>query len=159
MADVTPPQAMQRGRPARQDYEYERRGTANLFMIVEPLAGWRHVKVTTRRLNTHKLSVLYQVFPPQEARRLYERFEIHHTPKHASWMNIAECELSVLGRQCLGQRIEDQMLLDEEVTAWEEERNGQEVRVDWQFTTSDARIKLKRLYPVLAPVTSAEPDY
>lgn len=188
VADVTPPQAMQRGRPARQDYEYERRGTANLFMIVEPLAGWRHVKVTTRRtnedfalllrdlsdvhyrqsqrivvvmdnLNTHKLSVLYQVFPPQEARRLYERFEIHHTPKHASWMNIAECELSVLGRQCLGQRIEDQMLLDEEVTAWEEERNGQEVRVDWQFTTSDARIKLKRLYPVLAPATSAEPDH
>jgi len=188
VADVTPPQPLQRGRPRRQDYEYERRGTANLFMVVEPLAGWRHVKVTARRtnedfafllrdlsevhyrqaerivvvmdnLNTHKLSVLYQVFPPQEARRLYERFEIHHTPKHASWLNIAECELSVLGRQCLARRIEDQMLLDGEVTAWEEERNGREVRVDWQFTTSEARIKLKRLYPMLAPAKSTEPDH
>jgi hypothetical protein len=178
VADVTPPQAAQPGTPARQDYEYERRGTANIFMVVEPLAGCRQAKVTDRRtnedfahllralaevhypeasrivvvmdnLNTHKLSVLYQVFPPEEARRLYERFEVHHTPKHASWMNIAECELSVLGRQCLDRRIEDRKLLEQEVAAWEVKRNGKQVHVDWQFTTADARIKLKRLYPAL----------
>jgi hypothetical protein len=188
VADITPPQPRQPGRPAREDYEYERRGTANMFMVVEPLAGWRHVKVTARRtsadfafllrdlsdlhypeserivvvmdnLNTHKLSVLYQVFPPQEARRLQERFEIHHTPKHASWLNIAECELSVLGRQCLSRRLDDQILLEREVAAWEKKRNGQAVRVDWQFTTSAARIKLKRLYPVLAPTKSTKPDH
>jgi hypothetical protein len=188
VADVTPPQSLQPGQPARQDYEYERRGTANLFMVVEPLAGRRHVKVTDRRtnedfayllrdlsdvhyphaeqivvvmdnLNTHKLSVLYQVFSPDEARRLFERFEVHHTPKHASWLNIAECELSVLGRQCLGQRIEDRPLLEREVAAWEGKRNNQAARVDWQFTTADARIKLKRLYPVLVPVKSTEPDH
>lgn len=188
VADITPPRPPQPGRPARQDYEYERHGTANMFMVVEPLAGWRHVKVTARRtnedfafllrdlsdlhypeaecivvvmdnLNTHKLSVLYQVFPPQEARRLQERFEVHHTPKHASWLNIAECELSVLGRQCLGRRLDDQMRLEREVAAWEEKRNAQQVRVDWQFTAPDARIKLKRLYPVLAPTTSTQPDH
>ena len=188
VADITPPQPRQPGRPAREDYEYERRGTANMFMVVEPLAGWRHVKVTARRtsedfafllrdlsdlhypeserivvvmdnLNTHKLSVLYQVFPPQEARRLQQRFEIHHPPKHASWLNIAECELSVLGRQCLSRRLDDQILLEREVAAWEKKRNGQEVRVDWQFTTSAARIKLKRLYPVLAPTKSTKPDH
>jgi DDE superfamily endonuclease len=188
VADITPPRPPQPGQPARQDYEYERRGTANMFMVVEPLAGWRHVKVTARRtnedfafllrdlsdlhypeaerivvvmdnLNTHKLSVLYQVFPPQEARRFQERFEVHHTPKHASWLNIAECELSVLGRQCLGRRLDDQMRLEREVAAWEEKRNAQQVRVDWQFTAPDARIKLKRLYPVLAPTTSTRPDH
>jgi len=180
VADVTPPLPMQPGQPARQDYEYERRGTANLFMLFEPLAGWRHVKVTDRRtntdfaqvlwdlseihypqaerivlvmdnLNTHKLSVLYQAFPPDEARRLYERFEVHHTPKHASWLNMAECELSVLARQCLARRIDNQPLLDHEVTCWEHDRNAQEVRVDWHFSTPNARTKLKRLYPVLAP--------
>ena len=188
VADITPPQPLQSGQPARQDYEYERRGTSNLFMVVEPLAGRRHVKVTDRRtnadfakllrdlsdvhypqaerivlvmdnLNTHKRSVLYHAFPPDEARRLYERFEVHHTPKHASWLNIAECELSVLGRQCLGRRIDDRLLLEREVAAWEEQRNGQAVRVDWQFTTADARIKLKRLYPVLVPTKSTEPDH
>jgi hypothetical protein len=188
VADVTPPQWLQPGQPARHDYEYERRGTANLFMVVERLAGRRQVKVTDRRtnedfayllrdladvhypqaerivlvmdnLNTHKLAVLYQVFPPEEARRLYERFEVHHTPKHASWLNIAECELSVLGRQCLGQRIEDRTRLEREVAAWEQKRNRQEARVDWQFTTADARIKLKRPYPVLVPVKSTEPDH
>ena len=134
VADVTPPVPMQPSQPLRQDYEYERRGTANLFMVSEPLAGQRQVKVTDRRtkndfaqllaeisdvhypdaekivlvmdnLNTHKLSVLYAIFPPAEARRLWERFEVHHTPKHASWLNMAECELSVLGRQCLDQRV------------------------------------------------------
>lgn len=180
VADVTPPLPMQPGQPAREDYEYERCGTANLFMVCEPLAGRRQVKVTERRtlidfahllrdlsdvyyphaktivlvmdnLNTHKLSVLYGVFPPHEARRLYERFEVHHTPKHASWLNVAECELSVLGRQCLARRIDNAAMLKREVQAWVVSRNQQTVRVDWQFTTADARIKLKRLYPLLSP--------
>lgn len=188
VADVTPPVPMQPGRPARQDYEYERRGTANLFMLFAPLAGWRHVKVTDRRtivdfahvlrdlsdvhfpaaekivlvmdnLNTHKLSTLYRAFPPGEARRLHERFEVHHTPKHASWLNMAECELSVLGRQCLSRRIDSQQLLTTEVAAWQHPRNADEVRVDWQFRTSDARIKLKRLYPVLATIPSTQTDH
>ncbi len=179
VADVTPPLAMQPGQPAREDYEYERCGTANLFMQFEPLAGRRHVKVTERRtsldfahvlrdlsdvhyadaekivlvvdnLNTHKLSVLYQAFGPDEARRLVERFEIHYTPKHASWLDMAECELSVLCRQCLDRRIDDRSLLEHEVRCWEEVRNAAEVYVDWQFRTPDARIKLKRLYPVIA---------
>lgn len=180
VADVTPPLPMQPGQPRREDYEYERRGTGNLFMIVEPLSGWREVKVTARRtmidfayllrdladlhfptaerivlvmdnLNTHKLSVLYAVFPAAEARRLHERFDVHYTPKHASWLNMAECELSVLGRQCLARRIEDQAVLEREVRAWVNSRNQRTVRIDWQFTTADARIKLKRLYPVLVP--------
>ena len=184
VADITPPLPMQPGQPSRQDYEYERRGTANLFMTCEPLAGHRHVKVTDRRtnadfayllrdladidyrhaekvvlvsdnLNTHKPAVLYEVFPPEEARRLADRFEFHHTPKHASWLNIAECELSVLGRQCLDRRIDDRDFLAREVAAWEQDRNSQPVRVDWQFTTADARIKLKRLYPVLVPLVPA----
>lgn len=179
VADLTPPAPMQPSRPARQDYEYERRGTANLFMLFAPLEGWRHVKVTDRRtivdfayvlrdlsdvhfpnaekivlvmdnLNTHKLSTLYRAFPPEEARRLLERFEVHHTPKHASWLNMAESELSVLGRQCLARRIDSQELLTTEVAAWQEPRNTTQVRVDWQFRTPDARIKLKRLYPTLA---------
>ena len=188
VADITPPVPMQPGQPAREDYEYERCGTANLFMICEPLAGRRQVKVTDRRtsadfarvlqelsdvhypharkivlvmdnLNTHKLSVLYQVFPAAEARRILERFEVHHTPKHASWMNMAECELSVLSRQCLDQRIDSPARLTEEVAAWEQERNAQQVRVDWRFTTADARIKLQRLYPVLSPANISETDH
>ena len=152
VADVTPPLPMAPGQPARQDYEYERCGTANLFMVFEPLAGQRRVKVTDQRtsadlavvlreladetysaatkivlvmdnLNTHKLAVLYQVYPPEEARRLCERFEIHYTPKHASWLNMAETELSVLGRQCLARRIADAAFLKREVAAWEEKRN------------------------------------
>jgi hypothetical protein len=181
VADVTPPLPMESGQPARQDYEYERCGTANLFMVFEPLAGHRHVKVTDQRtsadlavvlreladvlyadaakivlvmdnLNTHKLAVLYQVYPPEEARRLCERFEIHYTPKHASWLNMAETELSVLGRQCLDRRIADQDFLQREVAAWQATRNQAQVKVDWQFTTADARIKLKRLYPTLETV-------
>lgn len=188
VADITPPMPMQPGQPAREDYEYERCGTANLFMICEPLAGRRHVKVTDRRtsadfalvlrdlsdvyypqakkivlvmdnLNTHKLSVLYQVFPAVEARRILERFEVHHTPKHASWLNMAECELSVLSRQCLDQRIDSPSRLTEEVAAWEQQRNAQHVRIDWRFTTADARIKLQRLYPVLSPVTTMQTDH
>jgi hypothetical protein len=169
------PTAAAPGQPARVDYEYERMGTANLFMIFEPLAGKRRVKVTDRRttldfaavirelvdsyadaekivlvmdnLNTHKLASLYEAFPPDEARRLVERLEIHYTPKHGSWLNMAETELSVLTKQCLNRRIADKATLTSEVAAWETARDTARCRVDWQFTTADARIKLKRLYP------------
>ncbi len=165
------------GRPARIDYEYERRGTANLFMFVEPLAGRRRVSVTARRtavdwaqqvkrlldddypdarvvrlvmdnLNTHTIGSLYEAFEPAEAKRLAERLEIHHTPKHGSWLNIAEIELRVLSGQCLDRRIPERSQLVREVSAWEQARNERTVGVDWQFTTAGARIKLKRLYPV-----------
>ena len=164
------------GQPERIDYEYERHGTANLFMVFEPLAGWRWVKVTDRRtavdfaevlrelsdvcypdakkivlvmdnLNTHKLASLYEAFAPDEARRLAERFEIHYTPKHGSWLDIAETELSVLARQCLNRRIDNMDHLTREIQAWEKRRNEAESTVDWRFTTKDARINLKRLYP------------
>jgi hypothetical protein len=176
VAEVQTPLAMQPGQPQRIDYEYERCGTANLFMVFEPLAGKRHVKVTERRtavdfaevirdlvdgayataekivlvmdnLNTHAPASLYEAFEPAEARRLLERLEIHHTPKHASWLNMAETELSVLARQCLDRRIADRTSLTREVACWEDQRNAAVVKVDWQFTTADARIKLKRLYP------------
>jgi hypothetical protein len=164
------------GQLERFDYEYVRNGTANLFMITEPLAGWRHVGVTERRtavdfagvlrwladellaeatkvvlvmdnLNTHTLASLYQAFAPAEARRLAERFEVPHTPKHGSWLNIAEIELSVLSRQCLGRRLGDREALEREVAAWEIDRNESCVEVDWQFTTKNARTKLRHLYP------------
>jgi transposase len=176
VADVTPPLPLQPGQPGRVDYEYERCGTANLFMVFEPLAGRRRVTVTERRtaldfaqmirvlvdelyattekvvlvldnLNTHTPAALYEAFEPAEARRLLERLEIHYTPKHASWLNMAETELSVLARQCLDRRIPEREILVAEVAAWEEKRNAAAVKVDWQFTTADARIKLKRLYP------------
>jgi hypothetical protein len=166
------------GRPERFDYEYVRNGTANLFMISEPLAGWRHVMVTERRtakdfaevvrwlaedvypeaervvlvmdnLNTHKLASLYQAFEPEQARRIAERIEVHHTPKHGSWLNVAEIELSVLARQCLDRRIASEDELLDEVAAWEDERNDRAVGIKWQFTTADARIKLRRLYPAI----------
>ena len=166
------------GQPERFDYEYVRNGTANLFMISEPLLGWRAVKVTERRtakdfaevvrwlaeevhpeaeklvlvmdnLNTHKLASLYEAFPPEQARRIAERLEIHHTPKHGSWLNVAEIELSVLSRQCLNRRIESIDKLQRQVAAWEETRNEKQVEVQWRFTTADARIKLRRLYPVI----------
>jgi len=164
------------GKLERIDYEYERKGTANLFMVFEPLAGQRQVTVTDRRtaidfahviqdvvdvcypqadtivlvmdnLNTHKPAALYEAFEPAEARRLLERLEIHHTPKHGSWLNMAETELSVLVTQCLDRRLPDKEPLTREVAAWERQRNTAECRIDWQFTTQDARIKLKRLYP------------
>jgi hypothetical protein len=166
------------GQPERFDYEYVRNGTANLFMISEPLAGWRHVMVTERRtakdfaevvrwlaedvypvaekvvlvmdnLNTHKLASLYEAFPPEQARRIAERIEVHHTPKHGSWLNVAEIELSVLGRQCLDRRIESVEKLLVQVEPWEVERNDRAVGVKWRFTTADARIKLRRLYPAI----------
>ncbi len=164
------------GKLERIDYEYERKGTANLFMVFEPLVGQRQVTVTARRtaidfahvvrnvvevhypqadtivlvmdnLNTHKPAALYEAFEPAEARRLLERLEIHHTPKHGSWLNMAETELSVLATQCLDRRLPDKEPLTREVAAWERQRNTAKCRIDWQFTTQDARIKLKRLYP------------
>jgi hypothetical protein len=166
------------GQPERFDYEYVRNGTANLFMVSEPLLGWRAVQVTQRRtakdyaevlrwlaedvhpdatvivlvqdnLNTHTLASLYEAFPPEQARRLAERFEVHYTPKHGSWLNVAEIELSVLGRQCLDRRIASAEELRREVAAWEAERNERAVAVRWRFTTTEARIKLHRLYPSL----------
>jgi hypothetical protein len=178
VGEVIQPLPAEPGQPERFDYEYVRNGTTNLFMISEPLLGWRHVKVTERRtakdfaevvrwlveelhpdadkivlvldnLNTHKLASLYEAFPPEQARRLAERLEIHHTPKHGSWLNMAEIELSVLARQCLDQRLDSAHALSEAVGAWEEERNEQRVGVNWRFTTTDARIKLQRLYPAV----------
>jgi uncharacterized small protein (DUF1192 family) len=178
IAETRVPIAAKPGQPARQDYEYRRNGTANLFMMFAPLEGWRHVKVTDRHtavdyaqvlkelsdthfpgsakivlvqdnLNTHKPASLYEAFPPAEARRLVERFEWHYTPKHGSWLDMAESELSVLSSQCLDRRIPDQQVLKEEVEAWEADRNRKHAKADWQFTTADARVKLKRLYPAL----------
>ena len=170
----------QPGTPRREDSEYQRHGTINLFMGFEPLAGTRHVTVTDRRtaldfaavvkdlltvrypdaekvvlvmdnLNTHKASNLYEAFPAAEARRLCERLEIHHTPKHGSWLNMAEIELSVLSRQCLDRRLPDKERAISEVAAWERSRNTAQVQVNWHFTTDDARTKLKHLYPKVLP--------
>jgi hypothetical protein len=164
------------GRKARHDYEYERNGVANLFMMFAPLEGWRRVKVTDRHaavdyahalkdlsdahfpeatkivlvqdnLSTHTPASLYAAFPAAEARRLSERFEWHYTPKHGSWLDMAESELGVLATQCLDRRIPDKSKLIEEVAAWQDNRNKHNTKADWQFTTDNARIKLKRLYP------------
>jgi hypothetical protein len=176
VAETRVPIPVTPGQPARLDYEYARKGTANLFMVFEPLAGHRWVKVTERRtavdfahviqglvdvhypqaeklglgmdnLNTHKLASLYEAFAPAEARRLTERLEIHYTPKHGSWLNMAETELSVLATQCLDRRIPDPVTLTQEVAAWDRQRNTAQCRLEWRFTTHEARIKLKRLYP------------
>jgi len=173
---VNEPMPMQPGSIAKEDYEYERNGTANMFMVFEPLGGWRRVKVTKRRtmidyahvireladvhypdaekivlvqdnLNTHKTASLYEAFTPAEARRLIERFEVHYTPKHGSWLDMAETELSILTRQCLNRRIPDFPTLIREVAAWEKTRNHGESKINWQFITKDARVKLKKLYP------------
>lgn len=167
---------MKKGRIKRVDYEYERNGTANMFMMFAPLEGWRRVEVTDRHtavdyahvlkaladvhfpnaqkitlvqdnLNTHKPASLYEAFPPEEAWRLVERFEWHYTPKHGSWLDMAESELSVLSSQCLDRRIPDKQTLEAEVAAWNADRNTNNTKADWQFTTDDARIKLKHLYP------------
>ena len=164
------------GLSAAYDYEYERNGVSSLFMLFAPLDGWRRVEVRERRtkvdwahvikklvdedypdrdrivlvmdnLNTHKLSSLYEAFEPAEARRIAERLEIHYTPKHGSWLNMAEIEIGVLARQCLDRRIANQDILRGEVNAWQNQRNRDVIRVDWRFTTEDARIKLKSLYP------------
>jgi len=178
IAETRLPIAAKPGQPGRHDYEYRRNGTANLFMMFAPLEGWRHVKVTDRHtavdyaqvlkelsdthfpgsakivlvqdnLNTHKPASLYEAFPPAEARRLVERFEWHYTPKHGSWLDMAESELGVLSSQCLDRRIPDQQVLKVEVEAWEADRNRKHASADWQFTTADARVKLRRLYPAL----------
>ena len=169
---------MEPGEPERQDYEYERHGKANLFVSVEPLTGRRRIRVSERRaaidfaeelrllvdidyadaecvvlvtdnLNTHTSACLYEAFPPAEARRIAEKIEWHYTPEHGSWLNIAEIELSVLHRQCLNRRIGDVPSLEREVLAWQQGRNAAGAKIRWQFTTADARIKLRRLYPVL----------
>lgn len=171
------PIPMKQGQPRREDYEYERNNTANMFMFFAPLEGWRHIKVTNRRtaidyahalknlsdihfpnakkivlvqdnLNTHKAASLYEAFPPAEARRLVERFEWHYTPKHGSWLNMAESELGVRARQCLDRRIPDKKTLAKEINAWQKNRNKSHTKAKWQFTTDNARIKLKHLYPV-----------
>jgi hypothetical protein len=178
IGDVREPLPVRPKSVAKQDHEYIRGGVANLFMAFEPLAGWRHVEVTERKtsvdfarflqvlsdesyreaerivlvcdnLSTHTPAALYEAFEPAEARRLAERFEWHYTPKHGSWLNVAEIELSVVARQCLDRRIPDLATLCREVAAWERRRNEAVVKVDWQFTTADARVKLKRLYPTI----------
>jgi len=172
------PLPTQPGSVAKYDCEYERNGTSNLFIFFAPLESWRHLKVTDRRtmidfahcmrdlvdihfpeaekiivvmdnLNTHKFASLYQAFEPAEARRIIEKLEIHYTPKHGSWLNMAEIELSVLHRQCLKARIPDRDTLIAKTTAWLQHRNRQQATVHWQFTTDDARIKLHRLYPTI----------
>ena len=176
VSETRTPVPMKQGQPERVDYEYERNGTANLFMLFAPLEGLRHVEVTDHRkavdyakilkdlsdvlfprarkialvqdnLNTHVKASLYEAFPPAEARRLVERFEWHYTPKHGSWLNMAESELGVLSSQCLNRRIPDKKTLTREVAAWQASRNENQTKADWRFTTADARIKLKRLYP------------
>jgi hypothetical protein len=178
LSDVREPLPAQPGLPQRIDYEYQREGVADLFMFFEPLTGKRFVRVTDQRtrkdwaqamkevadeiypeaekiiivmdnLNTHSPVSFYETFEPDEARRLMERFEFHYTPKHGSWLNMAEIELGVLIRQCLSRRISDKETLEREVKAWQIDRNSKVVKIDWRFTTADARIKLKHLYPVI----------
>jgi hypothetical protein len=174
--DTHEPLPMLPAQPQRVDHEYQRQGVANLFMFFEPLAGQRYLRVTDQRtrndwaeamrdladncypdaetivvvldnLNTHSPASFYAAFPSQEAHRLAKRFEFHFTPKHGSWLNMAEIELSVLARQCLNRRIPDKQMLSAEVAAWQAERNRKLVKVDWHFSTADARTKLKHLYP------------
>lgn len=176
LMDTRDPLPMYPGEPERFDYEYKRGGVADLFMLCEPLAGKRHIEITDQRrriewaqvmrivsdelypdaekivvvldnLNTHVLAAFYLAFEPQEARRLVERFELHYTPKHGSWLNMAEIELSAVTRQCLDRRIPDKDTLIREVKAWEDQRNFEVIKVHWQFSTADARTKLKSLYP------------
>jgi len=176
VSETRTPLPMTPGQPLRVDYEYERNGTANMFMLFAPLEGFRHVEVTDRRtaidyakilkdlsdihfphakkivlvqdnLNTHSKASLYEAFPPAEAKRLAERFEWNYTPKHGSWLNMAESELGVLASQCLDRRIPDKETLTKEVAAWQDIRNKTHTKANWRFTTADARIKLKHLYP------------
>lgn len=178
LRDTRAPLPMQPGKPQRQDYEYERGGVVNLFLFSEPIVGRRWVDVTEHRtrvdwaeqikelvderypeaerivlvmdnLNTHSPASLYEAFPPMEAKRLADKLEIHYTPKHGSWLNMAEIELSVLSRQCLDRRVPDFEALETQVEAWQRRRNNEGCKIDWRFTTEDARIKLKRLYPSL----------
>jgi len=178
VSETRVPIPVEPGQIERYDYEYERQGVCSLFMCFEPLRGWRHVTVSAHRtkqdfahvqhdlvdvyypnaekivlvldnLNTHDFSALYEAFEPEEAWHMREKLEIQYTPKHGSWLNMAEIELAVVSGQCLDQRIGEEEMLRQEIAAWEAERNTQQVKVNWRFTTQDARIKLKRLYPVL----------
>ena len=179
-ADVVMPLPVNVGQPERIDYEYERVGIANLFVMVERLAGYRHVEVTERRtaqdyarqlqwladvrypsakkirlvqdnLNTHRLANLYLVFPPNEARRLAERFEVHFTPTHGSWLDVAEIEIGIFERGCIGKRLASVVELTRRVAALEAERNAAQATINWRFTADDAHIKLARLYPKFEP--------
>ena len=176
LADTRPPIPVRPGQPRRQDYEYRRAGTRNIFLTCEPLAGWRHLAITERRtmedfahqmqwlvdeaypdapvvrvvldnLNTHRMASLYETFPAAEARRIVKRLEFHHTPKHASWLNMAEIEFSVLTRACLQGRNPDETALQRAINAYEIQRNASKASINWRFTTQDARTKLHRLYP------------
>jgi hypothetical protein len=174
--ELRPKLPMVPGHPETYDHQYKRAGVCNLFMFVEPLSGWRSVfiedfrrkkewvqciktlletqykdakvvRIVLDNLNTHNPSAFYQFYPPDEAKAILDRLEFHFTPKHASWLNIAEIEFSVLSRQCLNQRIPSKEILEQEVSSWVLQRNKNSKKVDWQFTTTDARIKLKKLYP------------
>ena len=174
--EVRPPQPAQPGRPARQDYAYERQGVCHQLVLCEPLTGWRHVRVTERRTrkdyaeclralvdvyypqakkirlvqdnrNTHDGASLYEAFPPEEARRLLDKIEFHYTPKQGSWLNLAESEISIMNSQCLDCRLESVAAVAEKVAPWEEARNAKGIRVHWTFTVAAARQKLKKLYP------------
>ena len=176
IGEVLPPLPIAPHQPAKSDYEYERRGTCSIFMMCEPLGGWRHVKVTEHRrrgdwaecvrelvdvhypharkillvgdnLNTHNGTSLYATFPPEEARRILERVEFHFTPKHGSWLDMAEIELSILTRQCLNHRMESAAEVAQSAAAWEAERNAKHSRIHWTFTICAARVKMKRVYP------------
>jgi hypothetical protein len=179
IGEVRAPLPAQPGKPLRYDTEYKRNGTANIFMALEPLSGQRYTQVTDQRtkvdwahfvqalvaqhyphaericlvldnLNTHNTSSLYEAFDPSEAKRIADKLESHYTPKHGSWLNMAEIELSHLSRQCLASRIEDKETLIKEVHAWNTNRNARNAKAHWQFTTEDARVKLRRLYPIFS---------
>jgi hypothetical protein len=185
VGEIRPPRSMQPHQPLQIDSEYERKGTCNLFLFLEPLRGWRKVWVTDQRrkvewaycmrqlldefyakatkirlvcdnLNTHTGGSLYEAFSAKEAKRLCDRLEFHPTPKHGSWLNMAETELSVLSGQCLDRRMESKELVIQESLAWEDERNRMEAKIRWRFTTADARIKLEKLYPVFEPPTTPD---
>jgi hypothetical protein len=176
LGEVRPSQRPKPGKPARVDYEYERKGVCHQFMMCEPLRGWRHVHVTARRtrrdyarciralveeyypkakkirlvqdnLNTHDGASLYEAFPPQKARRILDKIEFHYTPKHGSWLNMAETEIGIMNRQCLDCRLDDQHKLATQVAAWESKRNAKNARIHWTFTLAAARQKLRKLYP------------
>jgi hypothetical protein len=178
LAETRDPLPAAPGHVARHDPEYARQGVVNVFLVSEPLRGWRQVRLSERRtridwahcvqelldvhypqaeclvlvmdqLNTHSPASLYEAFAPGEAKRLVDKLEIHYTPTHGSWLNMAEIELSILARQCLNRRLDDRAMMAREVAAWTATRNGAATAIDWQFTTADARIKLKRLYPVI----------
>ena len=179
LGETRVPRPPRPGRAQRYDYEYERKGTANIFLAIEPLAGWRQVTVTEHRtkldfavqmkqlvdvqypeakkvrvvldnLNTHKPASLYEAFPPAEARRILRRLEFHYTPKHGSWLDMAEIELSILGRQCLARRVAERDVLIKETNAWQRARNRQRTTIKWRFTVQDARGKLAHLYPPIS---------